>query len=142
MNVSKPKIDKDREKRDPFRTDRNSTNYMTGKLVGGYLPQQVAEHFHLLAIYHETNIQHTLQDIIENWCLEKESIPCILETLADRAYMEWTRRISAGADSSKTSQDAYLKEIQDWLERHKITSAEYIKTIISQLQSKIEIKWR
>jgi len=131
------------ETRDPFKTIRDSSAYLTGKLVGGNIPLPVANHLQLLALYRETSIQKTLQTIIEEWCSEKETIECIIETLADRAFLEWTRRLAAYPNEvlktlhMDTLRFEYLEENRVWLQRHKITDPKHIKDIIYALSIKM-----
>ncbi len=128
------------EQRDPFKTERDSESYIMGKLVGGHIPLPLAQYLQLLALYHEKSIQKTLKTIIQEWCSDKESEDVIIETLADRAYIEWKRRQSEYiiADSSQR-REKYLKEVADRLKKHKVTKKEYVDGVISQLRAKMEM---
>lgn len=124
--------------KNPFWTDRDSRTYIDGKLVGGYVPLQQAQYLHLLAVYHEMSIQKTLQTLITEWCEGKEPVETILDTLADRAYMEWVRRVNSlelpTVDSVEDRQ-AYEKEVREHLRKRKVTNEEHVQGVIDRLRS-------
>lgn len=126
-------------KRDPFWTERDATSYITGKMVGGNIPLPLSEYLNLLAAYYELSIQGVLQRIIKEWCEDREPVVGILETLVDRALMEWTRRLSAGADGSQIMQMKYLEEVKVYLGKHKINNKGHVNQIISDLKAQMEL---
>lgn len=132
--------DKLMEKKDPFKTERDSDSYLSGKLVGGYVPLPVSQRLRLLAVYNETSIQKTLQQIIIEWTTEKEPENSMIETLADRAYMEWKRRLNEYKIVADTNsrRKAYITEIKERLRRRKL-SHEYIEMIAEKLIQKMEL---
>jgi len=130
------------KKLDPFQTNRDSVSYLRGKLVGGYIPLPLVAYLNILALYYEKSIQGTLQSIIQEWCYDKEPIETIAEVLADRAYLEWKRRLNEYKIDADTParREAYLQEIGDRLRRHKVTDDTHIDAVVSRLKSKMEIK--
>lgn len=128
--------------KDPFWTDRDSRTYIDGKLVGGHVPLQLAHYLQLLAVYHEMSIQKTLQTLITEWCEDKEPVGNILDTLADRAYMEWRRRlVSLELPTLDTAEDrrAYEKEIRERLRKRKVTNEEHVQGVIARLKQRMQL---
>jgi hypothetical protein len=111
-------------------------------LVGGHIPLPLVAYLNILALYYEKSIQGTLQSIIQEWCYDKEPIETIAEVLADRAYLEWKRRLNEYKIDADTParREAYLQEIGDRLRRHKVTDDTHIDAVVSRLKSKMEIK--
>jgi hypothetical protein len=130
------------KKLDPFQTNRDSASYLRGKLVGGHIPLPLANYLNVLALYYEKSIQGTLQSIIQEWCYEKEPIETIAEVLADRAYLEWKRRLTEYKIDADTAprREAYLQEIRDRLRKHKVTDEIHVEAVVKRLGSKMEIQ--
>ena len=125
------------KKYDPFKTSKDSSSWIAGKFIGGNIPLHVAEYLHLLALYSEKSIQGTLQSIIEEWCSEREPISTIIETLADRAHIEWNRR-KKERELTKKHEAEYLEEIAQRLRKHKIKE-EYVIKIVDALHTRMEL---
>jgi len=137
--------DKILDRKNPFKINRDGMSYMSGKFVGGYVPLRVAEHVQLLALYNGDTIQKTLERMIEEWCSEKETIPCILETLADKAYIEWKRRMSMipfdiYRAKKQEFQEAYLIEIEDELKKKKMINREHIREISTKVRDRFKME--
>lgn len=118
-------------KRNPFAIDQESTRYLTGKLIGGYVSQSVASYLRLLTVYKGRTIQGVLQEIVEEWQSEQEPESSIIEALADRAYMEWIRRKQPMEEWGE-----YEKEVGNRLRRRKVEE-EKINTILEEMRLKI-----
>lgn len=115
----------------PFSTLDASKSYLNGKFVGGYLPRQIAEYLNLLALYNNSSIQKVLELIVLKWKETEEPESSILETLADRAFMEWLRM----KDTRILSFEEYKKEIKMMLKKKKVTQ-EQIEIILKELHLK------
>lgn len=126
--------------KDPFNIERDGQHYKSGKMVGGYVPRQLAEYVHLLALYHNQTAQTVLRQIIEYWLAEQEPQNSILIALADRAYTEWLRRCREsvkdpewkGLRERAKQFTRYKKEIRDRLQKRKIAD-EHIEKILQEL---------
>lgn len=118
-------------KQDPFQIACNGGTYTDGKLVGGYVPRPSAEYLRLLALYKNGSVQSVLQEMIREWMDNQEPRDSIIETLADRAYMEWIRR---DVDISKW--EAYEKEITERLQRRKVNDQD-INDILKEMRARI-----
>jgi len=119
------------KRRDPFEITNEGTSYLTGKLVGGYVSQRVADYLRLLAVYKSNTIQSILEQIIEEWMQEQEPRWSLIEALADRAYMEWIRRnLDVGGWG------LYEEEVRSRLQKRKIVD-ETIDEILKEMRRKI-----
>ncbi len=126
---------------DPFQTERDSETYLCGKLVGGHVPLPLADYLRLLALYYEKSIQGTLQTIIQEWCYDREPIETIAEVLADRAYLEWRRRLNEYQINANTPQRraAYITEVRERLHKHKVNNPQHIDAVVVSLTNKMEL---
>lgn len=125
------------KKRDPFEIANQGVHYLTGKLVGGYISQQAAAYLRLLAVYKGGTIQSVLQEMIEDWMNEQEPEVSIMETLVDRIYMEWIRRMSGEKTSlAETNWRKYEAEVIERLRRRKI-SDEMILKIVKEMRRRV-----
>ena len=115
----------------PFSTLDASKSYLNGQFVGGYLARQIAEYLDLLALYNNSSIQKVLELIVLKWKETEEPESSILETLADRAFMEWLRM----KDTRILSFEEYKKEIKIMLKKKKVTQ-EQIEIILKELHLK------
>lgn len=129
-------------KLDPFQTARDSETYLRGKLVGGHIPLPLADYLSILALYYEKSIQGTLQTIIQEWCYDREPLESIVMVLADRAYLEWQRRLGEYRINANTParRAAYLEEVKDRLRRHKVTNSEHVEAVIAQLSNRMDME--
>ena len=115
----------------PFSTLDASKSYLNGKFVGGYLPRQTADYLNLLALYNNSSIQNVLESIVLKWKETEEPESSILETLADRAFMEWLRI----KDTRVLSFEEYKREIKTMLKKKKIPQTQ-IDSIIKELHQR------
>ena len=119
------------KKQDPFGLTSEGIHYLTGKLVGAYISQQASAYLRLLTVYKGGTIQSVLREIIEEWMNAQEPEGSIIETLADRAYMEWIRR-----KKKRSDWEDYEIEIKDRLIRRKV-SIETIEKICKEMRARI-----
>lgn len=68
-----------------------------GKLVGGYVPLPVADYLGLLALYHKTTVSNIIREMIQHRIDNEEPEELIINTLANRAYKEWFKRLKANS---------------------------------------------
>lgn len=126
------------ENKDPFHTPRDSVTYLAGKMVGGYVPQPVAQYFQLLALYRGQSIQRTLQQMIEEWMKDKETPAMIIEELAVRAFQEYQRRLDTrGNIPAEQFLEDYLLEMGVSMRRHRVTKDEYVLGVVTRLKELI-----
>ncbi len=121
--------------RNPFKNPQQHEEQ--SRLVGAYLPLPLAEQLRLLSLYYDKSLQNILQEIIMEWYntvnkSEKE----IIETLVERAIVEWQRRVMESGEISRQKQEEYIEETKDTLRRRKI-SERHINTIIDKLKIKV-----
>jgi len=139
-NALTPKVNPKLENKDPFFTARNSDTYLSGKMIGGYVPQSTAQYFQLLALQRGQSIQKTLQQMIEEWNKLQQPEEDLIEDLAIRAFDEYKRRLELLGNKEKPQDflDNYLKEIQVQLRRHRVMDIEYTTCIIISLKKLIK----
>ena len=118
-------------KRDPFKTERDGAHYLTGKLVGGFVSQQAHAYLRLLAVYKGGSMQSNIQQMLEEWMLDKEPETLIIKALVDRAYAEWRRR-----EWPKIKWDEFEEEMRERLVKKKL-DFETIEKIQSEMRAKV-----
>ena len=118
-------------KRDPFKTEREGTHYLTGKLVGGYISQRAHAYLRLLAIYRGGSMQSNIQHMLEEWMEDKAPESKIIDVLAGRACGEWGRR-----ELSADKWDAFEEEMGSRLVKKKI-DFETIEKIRHEMRLKV-----
>jgi len=122
-------------KENPFAITNQGPQYLSGKLIGGYLPHSMYNYMRLLAVYSNGSVQSVLKEMIETWMNEKEPEESIIETLADRAYLEWVRRgLEHNQDPAVWWE--YREEIEKGLKHRKVYD-DTILQIINELRSRI-----
>lgn len=133
-------VDPQTVKKDPFETVRDSDTYLSGKMIGGYVPQSTSQYFQLLALHRGQSIQKTLQQMMDDWCKSQEPSEGLTKELADRAFQEYKRRLIHVKKESQAPEeflDQYLEEMATRLRRHRVTDPGYVSEIMGRLKGLI-----
>jgi len=121
------------EKRNPFKGNASQKTQERAKMVGGYLPAELADRLRLLSVYHGRSFQSILQQITTEWSEEiGKTDDEIIEELAEKAMAEWNRRTSEG-EANEKQRDAYLREVRNILRRKKV-SEHHIERLINKMK--------
>jgi len=124
------------KKENPFRNPYKIRGE-NSKLVGGYIPLPLADRLRLLSVYYERSAQNLLREIIEEWNKAiGKSEEEIIETLVERAVVEWQRRILESGTISRRAQEDYINELSETLARKKVAS-HHIDIILGKLKLKV-----
>lgn len=127
------------EKRNPFKGYQPQSAQEHSKMVGGYLPNPLANHLRLLSVYHGRSFQSILQQIILEWCKTQETEEEIIDALAAQAFYEWQRRASEykGKTTNAKAKEAekYEEELKGILERRKVAE-HHIQAVLNKFRSK------
>jgi hypothetical protein len=123
------------KKRNPFRAINQGPQYKEGRFVGGYISQQAYDHLRLLATYKESSVQKVLTEMIEDGIANQDTPESMIETLADKAYLEWIRR-TAGTKKDPAKRWDYKEEVERYLRKRKLAE-HFIAQIWKEVRNKL-----
>ena len=126
------------KKRNPFGKRLNPPQ-KPSKLVGGFLPLQLADYVCLLAVYHGQSVQSEIHDaVVGRVALVGKSEGQIIEALVEEAACEWRERVAQGRSKADVDTRArYMQEIEASLRRRKVSEphkAAIMSALIGSLQ--------
>lgn len=103
------------------------------KMIGGYVPIDMANYLRLSSIHQERSLQNLLIEILSSWRVTQGKLPdTMIEHLAQKAFAEWEKWEWAG----KRTQTEYLKEIETHLSNLKMPE-DYTTQILDRTAIKL-----
>ena len=95
------------------------------KLVGGYVPQPLADKLSVLALYYDQTRSDIIRSLIERQLAEEPPVAQLLDVIAQRLYQSWCQ-----TEPLK----AYQTKVTPYLERQKLKDS-HIMYILCKMET-------
>ena len=97
------------------------------KLIGGYIPQQLYEHFGLIVLHANTSRSRMLKEAIEGYVKSSPDERTMVANVAVRIYKSWLKQTTEATHPEPFR--IYMNRVRDGLSKRKI-SKRYILAIV------------
>ena len=127
---------------DPFKISPEEPVGKDASLLGAYVPRQLVDYIHLLALYYNTTSSDVIRTTIRERLENEEPEDSIVRILASRAYREWQRRLDErrkqpgwqSQDNLRKRFSEYEQEMKQTLLKRKITLPK-IMEVLEQMEN-------